>query len=180
MGERSGVAKFGGAWPNDSAQREQVQGFFLLSACLPIVGPSCQWHRSISCGTPAVLMRGALHPKHFPEILIDASGTVAMGASRKQCRVFRSKRRTKNDLIDVPPAGRAGFASDLSANGSDLADLFLHLLPPCPGLFLMSYPLGAGGVRIGAAVRAGNTVEVGVHQPKEGSVPDFCCSCFRF
>lgn len=81
----------------------------------------------------------ALHPKHFPEIFIDASGAVAMGASRKQCRVFRSKRRTKYDLIDVSPAGRAGFASDLSANGSYLADLFLHLLPPCPGLFLMSY-----------------------------------------
>jgi hypothetical protein len=113
-------------------------------------------------------MCGALHPKHFSEIFIDASGVVAMGASCKQCHVFRSKRRTKYDLIDVSPAGRAGFASDLSADGSDLADLFLHLLPPCPGLFLMSCLLCAGGVRIGEAVRTGNTVEVGVHQPKEG------------
>lgn len=169
MGERSGVAKFSGARPNDSAQREQVQSFFLLSACLPIMSPACQWHGSISCGTSLVLICGALHPKHFPEIFVDASGTVAMGASCKQCCVFRSKRRAKNDLIDVSPAGRAGFATDLSANGSDLADLFLHLLPPGPGLSLMSYPLCAGGVRIGEAVLAGNTVEVGVHQPKEGN-----------
>jgi len=91
-----------------------------------------------------------------------------MGASRKQCRVFRSKRRAKDDLIDVSAAGCAGFASDLSADGSDFSDLFLHVLPPCSGLFLMSYPLCAGGVRIGEVVLTGNTVEVGAHQPKEG------------
>jgi hypothetical protein len=122
-------------------------------------------------------MCGALHPKHFSEIFIDVSGAVAMGASRKQCRLFRSKRRTKYDLIDVSPAGRAGFASDLSTDGSDLAELFLHLHPPCPGLFLMSYPLCAGGVRIGEAVWTGNTVEVGVHQPKEGDGVELCFSC---
>jgi len=99
---------------------------------------------------------------------------VAMGASRKECRVFRSKRRAKDDLIDVSPAGGTGFPSDFSANGSDLTDLFLHVLPPCPELFLMSYLLCAGGVRIGEAVRTGNTVEVGVHQPKGGGGRELC------
>ena len=117
----------------------------------------------------------ALHPENLPEVLIDPSGMLTLGASCKELGVFRCERRTEDYLVSVPTARRAGFPADLSTNGSDLADLFLHLLPPCPGLFLMSYPLGAGGVRIGAAVRAGNTVEVGVHQPKEGSVLNFCC-----
>lgn len=129
-----------------------------------------------SCGASAALTSSALHPKHFSEIFIDASGMMAMGTSRKQCRVFRGQRRAKDDLIDVSAAGRAGFAPDLSANSSDFADLFLHLPPPCPGLFPMSYPLCASGVRIGEAVRAGNTVEVGVHQPKEGDRLSLCFS----
>lgn len=97
---------------------------------------------------------GALHPNHFPEIFIDASGVVAVGASRKECRVFRGERRAEDDLIDASAAGDAGFSLDLSANRSDLADLFLHVRPPCPGLSLMSCPQWAGAVRIGEAVRA--------------------------
>lgn len=171
MGERGGVAKFDGAWPNDSAQREQVQGFFLLRACLPVVSPSCQWHGSISCGASAALTSSALHPKHFPEIFIDASGVVAMGASRKQCRVFRGKRRAKDYLVDVSAAGCAGFPSDLPSNCSDFPNLFLHLLPPCPGPSLVSLPdvrvvhvrRRTCGVRIGETAWTGNTVEVGAH-----------------
>ena len=77
-----------------------------------------------------------------------------MGAPRKQCRVFRGERRAEDDLIDASAAGDAGFSVDLSANRCDLADLFLHVLAPCPGLFLMSCPQWAGAVRIGEAVKA--------------------------
>lgn len=85
-----------------------------------------------------------------------------MGASRKQGRIVRYKRRAKDDLINVSPARGAGFTSDFSANGSNLADLFLHRRPPCRELFPMPHPFRAGDIRIGEIMGAENTVEVGV------------------
>ena len=174
MGESGGVAKFDGAWPNDSAQREQMQGFLLLSACLPIVSPSCQWHGSIllwcvSCVDVQSATSKALFRNLYRCLWGDGNGCIEQ-------RVLRLPGEATSEGRFDRCVPRRTCRLFLGSLGEWLRScrLAFACAPSLSRAFLMSYPLCAGGVRIGEAVRTGNTVEVGVDQPKEGGRLDSC------
>lgn len=77
-------------------------------------------------------LRG-LHPEDLPEIVVDSSRALTVRAAREETACVGLRVSTKHELVGMASAARAGVAPKLSANGSDLAYLFmyfLHRVPP--------------------------------------------------
>ena len=109
----------------------------------------------------------ALHPQDAAEVLIDFSGTLALGAPCEELSNVWMLITSQHQLIRSAATAGAGLATYVSANSPDFPLLFLHLdiSPGNPGyrMFLSA--------SCGIAPRFENTEEVGGTSLK-GGVPN--------
>lgn len=74
--------------------------------------------------------RELLHPQNASEIFVDASRALALSTAGEELSRLRRQVGAKHELIGAAPAAGTGLASQFSSNSPDLAQLFLHEVPP--------------------------------------------------
>ena len=125
---RLGVVRFNVARPHDTAHRQHVQYRLQLSASCPLFlhivdGGRKELHRQL------LLIRIDLHPEDSPEILINLSGAMALGATSEELSHMGLLYTSKDELIASATTAGASFPVHVSTNGSDFSLLLEHGLP---------------------------------------------------
>ena len=70
-----------------------------------------------------------LHPENAPEVFVDLTRTMTLGASRKELSHLRMLHASEDELIAPASATGAGLSMHISSNGSDFSLLLEHRLP---------------------------------------------------
>lgn len=73
-------------------------------------------------------MKIFLHPEYSSEVFIKSAGTLTLGTVRGEFTGLMLHVLSKYELIRMTSTEGAGTAVDLSANGPDFPDLFMHCL----------------------------------------------------
>jgi hypothetical protein len=73
-----------------------------------------------------LLLSIRLHPQDGSEILVNASRAMALAASGEQGGFFLGAGCTKDKLVGVSSAERAGLPANFPSDRCDLAELLVH------------------------------------------------------